>query len=405
MFGLLDAIVSVVGAVAFVVAVSLGMVRSVMVMLFASLREWREKNEDTTVYTPPVTVLIAAHNEEKNIEACVHSVLASAYSSFTVLVVDDGSTDNTKQLLRSTFESNERVHVHSIAKSGKTQALLQATAHIQTEFIMTLDADTTVEPHTLAALLQPFTNNKVAAVAGNIGVRNCTSTMARFQALSYAATNAERQALDLCKSVSVVPGAIGAWRKADFVHALGDANIAGDVEMTFRTLQARKQVRFSKHARAFTDVPLKFSVLLSQRRRWTAEKWQFAARHCKSLLRQSNGFGELIAGIHVITVQAMLPLLLWWVDIFMAYRILQAIIIRNFTTVAFLSALKLYIVFLCIEFARSALAVQLVNSKDKKLLSLFVQQSIWNRQLHGLAALLGLLALPKGVKTNWDTMR
>jgi cellulose synthase/poly-beta-1,6-N-acetylglucosamine synthase-like glycosyltransferase len=402
MFGILNAIISVVGAVVFITAISLGLLRLVLVMLFAALRQWRQKGVQTIEYTPPVTVLIAAHNEEKSIEASIRSALASEYPHIQVLIVDDGSTDSTAALVANTFGNDNRVQVLTVPNGGKIQALLHGASHIQTDVIVALDADTTVEPQAIANLVENLANEKVAAVAGNIAVRNQTQKIARYQALGYMSANMDRRALDLFQCVSVIPGAIGAWHKADFLHALGNGDIAGDCEITFAALRSGKHIRFADNAKAYTDAPTQFAQVLSQRKRWSAEKWQFMKRHGKTLLKQSNGFGDLIAGLHIMCIQAVLPLLLWWVDIFMAYRLIQAVLLRSFTTPAFLGACKLYIAYLAVEFARDFLATYYEKSEDRQLLKVFLPQSIWNRQIHGITTFLGFLALPKGVLVQWD---
>ncbi|PIQ76039.1 hypothetical protein COU78_03700 [Candidatus Peregrinibacteria bacterium CG10_big_fil_rev_8_21_14_0_10_49_24] len=402
MLGFLNAIVSVVGAMVFVVAVSLGMLRNTLVMLCIALREWRNTGKELSPYTPPVTVLIAAHNEEKSIEACIRSVLASHYPEFHILIADDGSTDTTVSKIQTTFAGNSQVYVLSLAHEGKLKALLQGVSYIQTEFVIALDSDTTVDPETIGELMKKLAPANVAAVAGNIAVRNRTEKIATYQALGYMASNADRRALDLFGCVSVVPGAIGAWRKDDYVHALGDANIAGDVELTFRALRGGKQVRFAERARAHTDVPSDTASVISQRKRWSAEKWQFVKRHGKNLMRESTSFKDLIAGLHVVSVQALLPLVMWWADIFIVFRIAQAVLTRSVAGTALLGTVKLYIAFLLMEFLRDALAVHLEKPGDKSLLKVFPVQSVWNRQLHGLATVLGLLSLPKGVESQWN---
>lgn len=402
MIGILTAIVIAVGALVFVVAVCLGMLRNTVVILCAVARQWLEHGKETEPYTPAVTVLIAAHNEENSMEACLRSVLASQYPEFHILVADDGSTDSTVSTIQTVFGNNDSVYVLPLTHDGKTKALLQGAKHIQTEFVITLDADTTIEPQTITELMKKLAPENVAAVAGNIAVRNRTEKTAQYQALGYVSTNLERRALDLFGCVSVLPGAIGAWRTQDFIHALGDANITGDVELTFNALHAGKQVRFAEKARAFTGVPLQRSDILAQRRRWSAEKWQFVKRNGKGMLRESASFKELIAGLHIITAQAMLPLLLWWVDMYVVLRTVQAILIWNMTGIAFLGTLKLYIAFLLIEFLRDALAVHLDTPKNKSLLKVFLPQSVWNRQILGFAAILGLLSVPRGVATAWE---
>src|SRR5216684_2960791 len=163
---------------------------------------------------PGVTVLIPAHNEETVIVQTVKSVLASDLLDLHVIVVNDGSADRTGELLDGNFGQNPLVTILHQVNRGKAAALARALGEAQTEIVVTIDADTEIEPDAIGKLLRHFSDEKVGAVAGNVKVGNRSRWLTRWQALEYITSqNMEKRAFDLLNCITVVPGALGAWRK------------------------------------------------------------------------------------------------------------------------------------------------------------------------------------------------
>lgn len=404
MIGILNAVVSVFGAVVFLVAVTAGLLRHVIIVACALLREWRvrlQKGKEAAAL-PAVTVLIASRNEQQDICTAVQSALDSSYPDLRVLVADDGSTDATHAMVERAFGGNPRVRLLPTPQNGKVMTLLEGAKSVETPYIVTMDADTVFEPSTVHELMRGFRHESTVAVAGNIKVKHPTTRSERYQALEYVSINFERRALDLFRCVSVIPGAVGAWKKEAYLRALGEGSAAGDVELTLRALREGGRVAFAGMAVAYTAAPSGFGNLLTQRRRWSGEKWAATKAYGRHMMRDSRGFADLIAALHVVVSLAALPLLLWWVDVFMALRILQAAAARNFLTPAFLGTAKLYAAYLAFDFARAAVAASFETAQEKKLLRAFLPQSVFTRQLQGMAALLGLLAAGKGAPAHWE---
>jgi hypothetical protein len=164
---------------------------------------------------PMVSVLIPCFNEEKVIVASVARILHSKWSRLEVLVLDDGSSDTTAAKVREAFEGDPRVTLMSFENGGKARALNLGLALAQGEIIVALYADTLFPPDTVAQLARWFANPKVGAVAGNAVVGNRLNLVTRWQALEYVtAQDLERRALAALGAVTVVPGAVGAWRAA-----------------------------------------------------------------------------------------------------------------------------------------------------------------------------------------------
>ena len=165
--------------------------------------------------TPPLqTVLIPAHNEAKVIVGSIRHVLASDYPALQVIVIDDGSTDATSDLVREQFGDDARVQLITSKSGGKAAALNRGLQHARGEVVVALDADTHFQADSISRLVRWFADPKVGAVAGNAKVGNRINVITRWQALEYITSqNLERRALATLGCITVVPGAIGAWRR------------------------------------------------------------------------------------------------------------------------------------------------------------------------------------------------
>ena len=166
-----------------------------------------------------VSVLIPAFNEAKVIAASVRRILASTHRKVRIIVIDDGSTDGTSDVVRASFAGDQRVSLVTTQNGGKARAINLGLAHADGDIIVVLDADTQFEPQTISRLVRWFADPTVGAVAGNAKVGNRLNMLTRWQALEYVtAQNLERRALATLGCITVVPGAVGAWRREAIVE-------------------------------------------------------------------------------------------------------------------------------------------------------------------------------------------
>ncbi|MGY1659620.1 bifunctional polysaccharide deacetylase/glycosyltransferase family 2 protein [Geodermatophilus sp. SYSU D00705] len=256
---------------------------------------------------PPVSVLIAAFNEEKVIARTLDYLLASKYPIGEIIVVDDGSTDGTSAAVRSVADRDERVRLIRQDNAGKWAALNNGFAEARHEFVVTLDADTLFTPTTVARLMEQFHSPRVGAVAGVIKVGNySTNVITRWQALEYVTQiGLERAAGALLNAVMVVPGACAAWRKAAVLEAGGydNATLAEDCDLTLALHQHGWQVEQADQAVAWTEAPETLDALLRQRVRWMYGTIQAVWRHRNMLLRPRYGWlGMLFMPMTVVTL-------------------------------------------------------------------------------------------------------
>ena len=200
----------------FIGAIGLGIARVAFILPLAAIERKREKALVFDAnYLPLVSVIIAGYNEEKTIEGTIRSVLASGYRNFEIIVVDDGSKDNTSHVVQAAFADEPRVKLMRQQNGGKAAALNYGLTVAKGEITVGFDADTQVAPDAIGLLVRHFADPNVGAVAGNVKVGNRLNTLTRWQAIEYITSqNLDRRAYGLVNAITVVPGAIGAWRRA-----------------------------------------------------------------------------------------------------------------------------------------------------------------------------------------------
>jgi len=277
---------------------------------------------------PLISVLIPCFNEEKVIESSVRRILASNWSRLEVLVLDDGSVDGTAEVVRTAFSGDPRVTLMAFENGGKARALNRGLARAQGDVVVALDADTLFPSDTLARLARWFVDPKVGAVAGNALVGNRRNLITRWQALEYVtAQNLERRALAALGAVTVVPGAVGAWRRAA-LEALGgypDDTLAEDQDLTIAMQRAGWRVEFDPQARAYTEAPETVGGLLKQRFRWSFGTLQCIYKHRAALFDAKRPVLGFIALPQIWLFQILLTAVAPLIDLAVIWSLISAL--------------------------------------------------------------------------------
>src|SRR5580698_2577183 len=285
--------------------------------------------------TPSGAVLIPAYNEEKVIERTVQAALASDYPNLRVIVIDDGSRDGTLEIARAAFQreaSSGRVLILTMPNAGKAEALNFGLAHLRDEEIFVgIDADTVIAPNAISRLVPHFADPQVAAVAGNAKVGNRVNLWTRWQALEYITSqNFERRALNVLGAVSVVPGAIGAWRISAVREAGGfhTDTVAEDADLTMSLLEKGWRVVYEDQALAFTEAPINANGLARQRFRWSFGILQAIFKH-RGAIRNRRAMG-LFALPNILIFQILLPLFSPFIDLMFVAGVIHYFIDKHF---------------------------------------------------------------------------
>jgi peptidoglycan-N-acetylglucosamine deacetylase len=370
-------------------------------------------------YQPKVAVLIPAYNEEKVIVRTVRSALTSDYSNLHVIVIDDGSKDKTLEVARREFAAEEaagRVLILTKPNSGKADALNYGLEHLtDEEFFVGIDADTVIAPDAISHLVPHFLNPKVAAVAGNAKVGNRVNLWTRWQALEYITSqNFERRALNTLGAVSVVPGAIGAWRVSTVKEAGGyhHDTVAEDADLTMALLRNGYRVEYEDLALAFTEAPVNANGLMRQRFRWSFGILQAVWKHSGVFARK--GVLGWVALPNILIFQILLPIVSPLIDIMFALGAIWYFIQKFFhpestDPASFQRLVIFFLVFLVIDFIASCIAFALERRRpegreDGWLLSQVWLQRFAYRQLFSVVLLKTLKRAVEGRPFAWDKL-
>jgi cellulose synthase/poly-beta-1,6-N-acetylglucosamine synthase-like glycosyltransferase len=260
-------------------------------------------------YFPPITILIPAYNEEKVLARTIYTVLEATYPDKEIIVIDDGSKDHTYRVAMS-YE-NKGVKVIHRPNGGKSTALNHGLLFASGEIIVVVDADSQICKNTLIELIKPFRNPEVAAVAGNIKVLNRVNWITNCQALDYIASiNIYRRALDVFGSVTVVPGALGAYRR-ETIQSGGfydPDTLVEDFDVTVKALKTGQIVQASTSAVSYTEAPRTLNDLVKQRLRWYRGNFQALWKHRDVLTNSRFGFLQRLSFPHMVICMVFLPI-------------------------------------------------------------------------------------------------
>ena len=393
--------------------------RLVLVGALACFDRFRRRNAVVDPnYRPNLAVLIPAYNEEKVIERTVRSVLESDYPNLRAIVIDDGSKDRTAEVTREAFQkeiADGRVTVLTKPNSGKADALNYALQYVTEELFVGIDADTIIAPDAISKLVPHFRDSRVAAMAGNAKVGNRVNLWTRWQALEYITSqNFERRALNTLNAVSVVPGAIGAWRTAD-VRAAGGYHhdtVAEDADLTMALLQAGYRVNYEDRALAYTEAPTTANGLMRQRFRWSFGIMQAVYKH-RAAVKQKGALGW-VALPNMVIFQILLPLVSPFIDIMFVVGAITYFVNKYFhpesaNPADFQRLVVYFALFMVIDFITSTIAFALERQQPGRKRDFLLLGHVWlqrfaYRQLFSIVLFKTLKRAMQGGSFAWDKL-
>ncbi|MEU8627251.1 glycosyltransferase [Streptomyces sp. NPDC048669] len=346
--------------------------------------------------TRPVTVLVPAYNERECIANTVRSLVASDYP-VEVIVIDDGSTDGTADIVEAMWLPNVRVVRQRNA--GKPAALNNGIAHARHDIIVMMDGDTVFEPATVRELVQPFADPRVGAVAGNAKVGNRDSMIGAWQHIEYVmGFNLDRRMYDLLRCMPTIPGAVGAFRRGalDRIGGMSEDTLAEDTDVTMALHRDGWRVVYAENARAWTEAPETVQQLWSQRYRWSYGTMQAIWKHRRAVVERgpSGRFGRV--GLPFVALfMVVAPLLAPLIDVFLLYGLVFGPTQK--TVLAWLGVLA-------VQAVCAAYAFRLDRERMTYLISLPLQQILY-RQLMYVVLLQSWITALTGGRLRWQKLR
>jgi cellulose synthase/poly-beta-1,6-N-acetylglucosamine synthase-like glycosyltransferase/spore germination protein YaaH/peptidoglycan/xylan/chitin deacetylase (PgdA/CDA1 family) len=408
----------------FSVAIVLAILRTIFIAYLAiKQRKLAKINAAELVQNPNqmVSIIIPAYNEEITAIQTIQSLLKIDYPNFELIFVDDGSKDNTFQVIDAHFGNHAQVKVYKKENGGKASALNYGIARANAEFIICIDADTQLKANAVTEMMRYFYKEDIAAVAGTVKVGNTRNLITRWQSIEYITSqNMDRRAFDLLNTITVVPGAIGAFRKAVVLEVGGFTidTLAEDCDLTMQILKAGYKVKNCDSAIAYTEAPETVNMLLKQRFRWSFGVMQSFWKNRKTLLNRKYGYFGMIGMPNILIYQIILPLFSPLADLFMLISLVSGLFslsaINNLTLTGFSGILSLhngfgqvlfyYLIFIFVDIIFAAIAFKMEKEKLKNLIYLLPQRFFW-RQLMYLVLFRSMRKAIKGELESWGTLK
>jgi cellulose synthase/poly-beta-1,6-N-acetylglucosamine synthase-like glycosyltransferase/peptidoglycan/xylan/chitin deacetylase (PgdA/CDA1 family)/spore germination protein YaaH len=396
----------------FFIAVVVGAVRLVVIIMLAAYQRYHAR-KPMPDYTPSVTIIVPAYNEERVIAATVRSLLDQVYAGeLDIVVVDDGSPDDTYGVVTRDFGHDARVTAFRKENGGKASALNFGIARAKGEIIVCLDADTQFTPTTVARLVAPMSDPTVGAVAGNAKVGNRHNIVTRWQALEYVTSqNLERRAFAVLNAITIVPGAVGAWRKA-YVQAVGgfsDDTLAEDQDLTWSLGEEGVRVVYADDAIAYTEAPDTLRTLIRQRFRWSFGTLQSVWKHKKITFRPKYGSLGMIAMPNVWLFQLFYTAISPLADILFAWSLVSVLIARyqhgdSYALGNLEDVLKLYVIFLLVDWLAAVVAFLMEPGEERALTWLVLIQRFVFRQTMYWVVVKSIAAALRGHVVGWGKL-
>ncbi|HEY2048455.1 MAG TPA: glycosyltransferase [Caulobacteraceae bacterium] len=400
----------------FTVAIVLGLARLLFLAVLALWQRIREPYRDPRMLDPTkgplISVLIPCFNEEKVIVQSVTRILASNWTNLEVIVLDDGSKDQTAAVVRKAFANEPRVELMSFENGGKARALNRGLARTRGEIVVALDADTLFPSDTLGRLARWFVDERVGAVAGNAIVGNRLNLITRWQALEYVtAQNLERRALAALGAVTVVPGAVGAWRRSVLLSLGGYPadTLAEDQDLTLAVQRAGWRVEFDASARAYTEAPDTVEGLLKQRFRWSFGTLQCIWKHRAGLFNPKRPILGFVAMPQIWLFQIFLTVAAPLVDLAIVSSLAWAIYGRFFHPVEwspddFIRSVFYWAAFIFLDLSAGALGMALERRAPWQDLVWLPVQRFGYRQLMYYVVIKSVITAVRGYRVGWGKL-
>jgi cellulose synthase/poly-beta-1,6-N-acetylglucosamine synthase-like glycosyltransferase/spore germination protein YaaH/peptidoglycan/xylan/chitin deacetylase (PgdA/CDA1 family) len=350
---------------------------------------------------PLVSVIVPAYNEEVNAVSSLQNLLKTDYPNYNIIFVDDGSRDSTFARVAEAFEGHPKVRVFRKENGGKASALNFGISQTDAEYVVCIDADTKLKPDAVSELMKHFLADSpgaVGAVAGNVKVGNEVNFLTRWQAIEYITSqNFDRRAFAFVDAITVVPGAIGAFRKEALEVAGGFTTdtLAEDCDLTIRILKAGYSVKNENGALAFTEAPEKVRQFMKQRYRWSFGILQTFWKHKDLLFNGRYRWLGWLAMPNIILFQYIIPAFIPLADFFMLLGLATGNAAR---------ILPYYGAFMLLDAAIAAIAFRMERERLSRLLWLIPQRLVY-RWLMWIVLFRSVRRALKGELQQWGVLK
>ncbi len=386
-------------------------IRSAFKIIFFAIHILTTKSKNKQSYLlfkPKITILIPAHNEEYGIKKSIETALATNYPNKEVIVIDDGSKDNTYLIANSFAEKGLIKLIHRETASGsKATALNYGMNYATGDYVLCMDGDTLLDKDALKNAAKHFANEDVVGISGNVrilsgddGVENLLTKLQTYEYM--VAIELGRRFTSFFHILLVISGAFGIFKKSviDDVHTFDNDTLTEDFDLTLKLRKTNGKIHFVEDSIAYTYCPNNWSTWRKQRNRWAFGQFQTLSKN-KNILTSKFSFKDKISFFDMFLV-----------DIFLAMLFPIGLLVLGIISVILLMGDNLHVLvypltFIMILFIISELVIFLfaiVYSKRSnylKLLYLVPVMTFFYRPYLKMINLRGYIRAYFGKKSNW----
>jgi biofilm PGA synthesis N-glycosyltransferase PgaC len=293
-------------------------------------------------YNPKVSVIVPAWNEEVGLVRTVRTILESSHRNLEVVVVNDGSTDNSDRLMRQFIAEYEGDHAEEDRipivylykeNAGKGHALNDGIKLSTGEIIISIDADCVLLPSTIPNFVKYFENRKVMAAVGNVKVGNQSSLLETLQYLEFLFSFYFKKADSILNTIYIIGGAAGAFRRKVFeeVGFYSAENITEDIDLSVRIQKAGMRIVYAADAIVYTEGATTFKGLAAQRLRWKRGRFQTFLEHKHMFFSENKKHSKTLTWL-IMPLALFGEIQLFFEVIFIAFLYIYSFMTHDFTS-------------------------------------------------------------------------
>lgn len=305
----------------------------------------RKRHEEKRLppYAPKVSVIVPAWNEEVGLVKTVRTILESTYKNLEIVVINDGSTDKSDELMKSFLAEYEKSRkeegcttdiIYTYKENqGKGKALNDGIRLSTGEIIITIDADCVLLPDTVENFVKHFTEEKVMAAVGNVKIGNQHGILETLQYLEFLFSFYFKKADSLFNTIYIIGGAAGAFRREVFeqVGMYSSENITEDIDLSVRIQKAGMRIVYAADAVVYTEAASTIKGLAAQRLRWKRGRFQTFFQHRNLFFSESKRHNKLLSWL-VLPLAVFGDIQLFFEAFFLLFLYVYSFITHDFSS-------------------------------------------------------------------------
>ncbi|MFC2163066.1 glycosyltransferase [Candidatus Altiarchaeota archaeon] len=269
-----------------------------MLLILLNKKDKMHKYVSVPGKLPFISVILPAYNEEEGILPALESLTVLDYPRdlYEIIIINDGSTDKTREYIQDFVAGHEQVSLRFIDRCdnhGKSYSLNEGIRHARGELVACMDADSIVKPDIFLKTVGYFSDPKTGSVSVKVNVRNASKLLEKIIDIEYAVgLSISLKILSMLGALHVTPGPFSMYRKTilDGIGGFDESNITEDLEIAFRLQKHGYKLFFCLSTSVSTIVPSDMKSLYKQRRRWYSGALMTVWQHKDVILKRRLGF-------------------------------------------------------------------------------------------------------------------